>query len=114
MLQTAKEKAQLTIKTIAVGVAGQLVWFNVRKGYGFIHRDDRNSYIFVRYTAIIKTNPNKFLRFLAQGEKVYFNTVAGKNSMSEAANVTGPSSKTVQGFKYAVDKNSNHSQKFQQ
>ena len=34
--------------------------------------------------------------------------------MSEAANGTSPNGKTVQGSKYAVDKSSNHSQKFEQ
>ena len=109
--QTAKEKAQVTKKTIAIRVTGQVVWFNIRKGYGFIQRDDRNSDIFVHYTAIIKNNPNKFLKSLVQGEKAQFDIVVGKHNMSEAANVTGPNSKTVQGSKYAVDKNSNYNQK---
>ena len=71
-----------------VWVTGQVVWFNARKGYGFNHRDDCN--IFVYYTAIVKNNPNKFLRSFAQGEKVQFYSVLGKNIMLEAAKVTGP------------------------
>ena len=47
--QTVKEKAQVTKNTIAFRAADQVVWFNVRKGYGFIHRD------FVHITAIIRT-----------------------------------------------------------
>ena len=34
--------------------------------------------------------------------------------MSEAANGTSPNGKTVQGSKYAVDKNSNYNQRLQQ
>ena len=77
-------------------VTGQKLWFNVHKGFGFIHRDNRNSDIFVQYTAIVKNNPNKLSRSLAQGEKVLFDIVVGKNNISEAANVTGPNGETVQ------------------
>lgn len=61
-----QNKAQVTKKTISFGITGQAEWFNVRKGYGFIHRDDWISDIFVHNTVIIK---NRFLRFLAQGDK---------------------------------------------
>ena len=101
--QTAKEKAQITKKTIEIEVSGQIVWFNVRKGYGIINHDDQNSDIFVHYTATVKNNLNKFLRSVAQGKKVQFDIVVGKNNMSEALNVTGPG-KLVQGSKYTVDK----------
>ena len=50
--------------------------FNVRKSYGFFHRNDQDTNIFVQ-TAITIVNLNKILRSLAQGEVVQFDIVMG-------------------------------------
>ena len=42
------------------GNTGRVVWFNVRRGYGFIHRDDQDTDIFVQQNAVIKINQKKF------------------------------------------------------
>ena len=76
--------------------------FNVDKGFGFIHRDDKDSDIFVHHSEIIKNNPNKLLRSLAQGKIVQFDVVM--SIKIQALNVTGPSSRAVQGSKYSPDR----------
>jgi CspA family cold shock protein len=60
---------------------GKVRWFDKKKGYGFIERDDGKD-IFVHYTAI----KGRGFRSLEEGDEVEFDVVEGQKGL-QAANV---------------------------
>jgi CspA family cold shock protein len=62
-------------------VKGVVKWFDARKGYGFIRRDDGPD-VFVHFAAILENG----YRILHEGEVVEFEVV-GKENAPEATRV---------------------------
>lgn len=74
-------------------LTGKVKWFNNKAGYGFItvhdEGDNKNSDIFVHFTAIRVTNSQ--YKYLVQGEYVEFDLVKSESGPHEykAMSVTG-------------------------
>jgi CspA family cold shock protein len=69
-------------------VEGTVKWFNNRKGYGFIGRDDGPD-VFVHYSAIVGDG----YRTLDEGDRVTFKIVQGPKG-PQAADVVKDSKRT--------------------
>jgi CspA family cold shock protein len=61
---------------------GKVKWFNEKKGYGFIERDDGSGDVFVHYSAI----QGDGFKTLAEGQKVEFD-VSDSDKGPQASNV---------------------------
>lgn len=64
-------------------IIGRVKWFNTKKGYGFITREDSDEDIFVHYTSISGDG----YRALEKGEDVQFELVEGPKGL-QAQNVS--------------------------
>ena len=54
-------------------LTGKVKWFNGKKGYGFIERDDSEKDVFVHASAVKQAG----LRYLNEGEKISFDLEDG-------------------------------------
>jgi len=74
-------------------IKGQVKWFDVKKGFGFIVPTDGGEDVFVHQTDIHARG----FRSLAEGEEVEFEVVEEDNGRRKAKGVTGPEGDYVQG-----------------
>lgn len=62
---------------------GVVKWFNTEKGYGFIQPDEGGKDVFVHISAVEKAGMSK----LAEGARVSYELVPGRNGRSSAENL---------------------------
>jgi len=88
-------------QVLNTGITGKVKWFNVKRGYGFVCRDDNNEDIFIHQSAIVKSNPDHPRKSVGEGEEILFDIVKGAKG-NEAANVSASDGNCVKGSEYAL------------
>ena len=61
-----------------MSLKGKVKWFNGKKGYGFIEREDGEKDVFVHASAVREAN----LRFLNEGDELEFEIESGDKGPS--------------------------------
>ncbi|XP_063797708.1 Y-box-binding protein 2-B-like [Pseudophryne corroboree] len=97
---------------MSLKMTGTVIWFHVKKGYGFIKRHDTGEDIFVHWTSITKNNPLKLLYSVGDGERVEFEVLEGEKGV-HAANVTGIGGVPVKGSRFAPNRRGSYSYCYQ-
>lgn len=79
-------------------VKGKVKWFNIRKGFGFIERDDESDDVHVHFSGITLAEDSKdTFATLGEGESVEFVVGKDKSNRDTAVRVTGPDGGAVEG-----------------
>ena len=61
-----------------MSLKGKVKWFNGKKGYGFIEREDKEKDVFVHHTAVKATG----LKYLNEGDELTFEVENGEKGPS--------------------------------
>ena len=61
-----------------MSLKGKVKWFNGKKGYGFIEREDKEKDVFVHHTAVRATG----LKYLNEGDELTFEVENGEKGPS--------------------------------
>ena len=61
-----------------MSLKGKVKWFNGKKGYGFIEREDKEKDVFVHHTAVREAG----LKYLNEGDELQFEIEDGPKGTS--------------------------------
>jgi len=61
-----------------MSLKGKVKWFNGKKGYGFIEREDKEKDVFVHHTAVTEAG----LQYINEGDEITFEVENGDKGPS--------------------------------
>ena len=70
--------SKLNKERVIMSLKGKVKWFNGKKGYGFIEREDKEKDVFVHASAVREAG----LRFLNEGDELTFEVEDGDKGPS--------------------------------